>query len=138
MNRTDFQQLAEMRLDDAQVLFRSGRFAAGYYLAGYSVECGLKACIAKLTKAEDFPPKPKDVSEVYSHVLGKLLGAAGLRDVFEVLFKIDVQLGANWGLVAKWSEESRYELHGEGDGMALLDAVADASHGVLPCIKEYW
>jgi HEPN domain-containing protein len=54
MNRTDLQILAEDRLKDAEVLLAKGRFAAAYYLAGYAVECGLKACIAKLTKAEDF------------------------------------------------------------------------------------
>jgi HEPN domain-containing protein len=57
MNRTDLQILAEDRLKDAEVLLASGRFGAAYYLAGYAVECGLKACIAKLTRAEDFPIK---------------------------------------------------------------------------------
>jgi HEPN domain-containing protein len=45
MNRTDLQILAEDRLKDAEVLLANGRFGAAYYLAGYAVECGLKACV---------------------------------------------------------------------------------------------
>ncbi|MCP5119377.1 MAG: HEPN domain-containing protein, partial [bacterium] len=49
MNRTDFQNLALERLDDAKVLLDGGRYNGAYYLSGYVVECALKACIAKLT-----------------------------------------------------------------------------------------
>lgn len=99
MNRTDFQQLAEARLEDAQVLFR---------MSWKSI----------LT------------------FLGKLLGAAGLRDIFEALFRGDVQLGANWGIVARWSQESRYELQGEEDATALLSVITDARHGGIAMYKS--
>jgi HEPN domain-containing protein len=56
MNRRDFQKLALIRIADAQVLFQNGRYDAAYYLAGYAVECALKACIAKQTMRHDFPP----------------------------------------------------------------------------------
>jgi len=49
VNRADFQELAQIRLRDAEVLLENGRFDGAYYIAGYSVECALKACIAKLT-----------------------------------------------------------------------------------------
>ena len=71
MNRTDLQLLADDRLADAEILLANGRFGAAYYLAGYAVECALKACIAKLTKAEDFPIK-NSTSTVYMHDLKKL------------------------------------------------------------------
>ena len=77
MTRTDLQLLAEERLSDAQVLLANGRFGAAYYLAGYAIECALKACIAKLTKAEDFPIK-NSTNTVYIHDLKKLAGAAGV------------------------------------------------------------
>lgn len=57
MNRTDLQNLAEERVGDAQALFASSRYGGAYYIVGYAVECGLKACIAKLTRAEDFYDK---------------------------------------------------------------------------------
>jgi len=49
MNRNDFQQLADVRIDEAVVLLDQGKYDGAYYLAGYAVECSLKACIAKLT-----------------------------------------------------------------------------------------
>jgi HEPN domain-containing protein len=47
MNRADLQSLSNLRLADARALLSAGRFAAAYYLAGYAVECALKACIAR-------------------------------------------------------------------------------------------
>ena len=46
MNRADFQRLADVRIDEAGVLLAAGRWSGAYYLAGYAVECALKACIA--------------------------------------------------------------------------------------------
>jgi hypothetical protein len=45
VNRTDLQKLARVRLGDAKVLLKAKRWPAAYYLAGYAVECGLKACV---------------------------------------------------------------------------------------------
>jgi hypothetical protein len=45
--RRDFRTLAELRAEEARVLLRSRRQLGAYYLAGYAVECALKACIAK-------------------------------------------------------------------------------------------
>jgi hypothetical protein len=67
MNRLTFQQLAETRLLDAKALFQAGRFDAAYYLAGYVVECALKACIAKKTREHDFPDR--DANKYYIHNL---------------------------------------------------------------------
>ncbi len=43
MDREQLEQLAELRLEDAEALIASGRWAAAYYLLGYAVECALKA-----------------------------------------------------------------------------------------------
>jgi hypothetical protein len=45
VNRAELRQLAEDRLRDAECLLAAGRWSGAYYLAGYAVECGLKACI---------------------------------------------------------------------------------------------
>lgn len=71
MNRTELQSLAEERLNDAQLLFDNRRFGAAYYLVGYAIECGLKACIAKLTKAEDFYDKTL-ARNIFNHNLENL------------------------------------------------------------------
>ena len=53
----DLEQLAEMRLDDAVLLFESGRASSAYYLAGYAVELALKACISKQMQFGVIPDK---------------------------------------------------------------------------------
>ncbi len=58
MNRADFHKLTEIRMKEAKVLLDRKCYERAYYLAGYAVECALKACIAKRTLAYDFPPKP--------------------------------------------------------------------------------
>lgn len=64
LNRGLFQKLANVRLSDAKALLRLKRFDAAYYVAGYAVECALKACICKNIKRHDFPPRQTDH---YSH-----------------------------------------------------------------------
>ena len=63
MNRADFRQLALCRLEEAEVLLRTRKFSGAYYLAGYAIECALKARLAKQTKRYDFPPEPSFVTD---------------------------------------------------------------------------
>ena len=42
-----------------------------YYLAGYAIECALKACIAKATRRYDFPDRKK-VDASHTHDLREL------------------------------------------------------------------
>jgi AbiV family abortive infection protein len=138
MTRTDLQLLAEERLSDAQVLLANGRFGAAYYLAGYAIECALKACIAKLTKAEDFPIK-NSTNTVYIHDLKKLAGAAGVEVAIAQLAKNDQAFETNWALVTLWSEESRYDRYVDQQlAKFMLDAVSDPQNGVQQCIRQYW
>ncbi|MCI0704067.1 MAG: DNA-binding protein, partial [Planctomycetia bacterium] len=92
MTRSDFQQLAQVRINEAAVLLAASKWDGAYYLAGYAVECALKACIAKLTKAEDFPPKKKVVEDCYSHDLNTLLKAAGLTAARDADFRTFEQI----------------------------------------------
>ena len=71
VNRTEFQILADVRLRRIKTLLDNGQWDGAYYLAGYAVECGLKACIAKLTKEFDFPPEKELHAKCYSHDLEK-------------------------------------------------------------------
>jgi HEPN domain-containing protein len=73
MNSSDFQKLSTIRLQEAKVLLRNKQYAGSYYLAGYAIECALKACIAAKTKASDFVPKPDIVRDYYKHKLGRLV-----------------------------------------------------------------
>src|SRR6266496_6088155 len=110
MNRGDFQQLARIRIREAKVLLDSGNYEGAYYLAGYSVECALKACIAKQTKRYDFPPDVSTTREkIYTHDLKKLLEHAGLEPARKNDMAYNALLAANWTTTQEWSEEKRYE-----------------------------
>jgi hypothetical protein len=138
INGTDLQILAEDRLKDAEVLLANGRFGAAYYLAGYAVECGLKACIAKLTKAEDFPIK-NSTNTVYIHDLKKVAATARVEVAIAQLSGSDQSFKNNWEIVGWWSEESRYDRSIDQPlAELMLDAVSDPQHGVLQCIRRYW
>ena len=47
-------------------------------MAGYSVECAIKACIAKHTKKFEFPNKDL-ANRAWNHDLEQLIGIAGIR-----------------------------------------------------------
>jgi hypothetical protein len=137
MNRGDFQAIADVRIAEAQVLFAAGLFDGAYYLAGYSVECALKACIACLTNQHDFPDK--DFAQAcYTHDIEKLVRAAGLITQRDADAPAGSALADNWSLVKDWTESSRYERNTQAEAEALIEAIVHAANGVLPWIKARW
>src|ERR1700680_175338 len=96
VTRTELRQLAEDRIADAAILLAAGRWSGAYYLAGYALECGLKACIARLTNKEAFPRDRKFVEECYTHNLEKLLKAAGLKPALDAGASVNLAFSANW------------------------------------------
>lgn len=137
MNRNDLKQLSLIRLKEAKVLLKNKNYEGAYYLCGYVIECGLKACIAKKTKRYDFPDK-KTVDESYTHDLTKLVRIAGLSIELDKEMKSNETFANNWGIVKDWSESSRYEKHTEKEAHDLFSAIADEEHGVLQWLKQYW
>ena len=79
MNRKELQEIAQIRVREAETLLHNGHFEGAYYLAGYAVECALKVCIAKQTHEHDFPDL-KWARKVYTHNLEDLLSLAGLEE----------------------------------------------------------
>lgn len=136
MNRTDFHRLADVRVAEAGVLLAAGMWDGAYYLAGYAVECALKACIAKLTKQDDFPDK--DAAKCYTHKIDDLVGLAKLVALREADMKCNPALNKNWTTVKDWTEASRYDVQPKSDAEALYAAIADPTNGVLPWIKRHW
>ena len=137
MNRWDFQRLAEERRRDSDALLRAGQWSGAYYLAGYAIECGLKACIARLTNQHDYPDKEL-AQRCYTHKVEILVKAAGLEAQRKADSIADPALGANWMIVKDWDEEARYRPWTEPQARRLYEAVAEATHGVLPWIKGHW
>jgi HEPN domain-containing protein len=137
MNRKDFQRLTDTRLREAKVLFSAGEYSGAYYLAGYSIECALKACFAKTVRRFDFPDKSR-TSKVFTHKLTDLVELANLKEELLAATKANPRLKSGWGEVCKWSEEKRYSLSTQAEAEAILDAITRRKDGVLPWIKQRW
>lgn len=137
MRRLDLQALAQAKLDDAILLLKNQRAGNSYHLAGYCVELGLKACIARQIAADTIPDK-SILGGVLTHEFDKLLGLAGLKDELRTAQKKDAELAANWGIAARWTPESRYRNIVLIEAQYLVQAIADVDHGVLRWIRQYW
>lgn len=138
MNRADLQLLSETRVAAAEVLLRDGRWSAAYYLLGYAVECGLKACAARQFRQDEVPDKTV-VTDFYTHRLDKLLGISGVKAELETRAAAEPGFQVNWNTVRDWSEASRYD-HSTTEAKArdMLIAVADPNTGVLSWLKAQW
>jgi hypothetical protein len=134
LTRKDFQRLADLRAREAGALLRSRNPIGAHYLAGYAIECALKACIAKQTRRHEFPPK--DAHNLYTHKLQELLKLAGLNDVLEHDMVRNRALAENWGVVKGWDEKSRYQSRGL-NGKDLHAAIVGPD-GVLQWIRQRW
>ncbi len=138
-NRTEFQQLAELRIREAKIAFDNGCFEGAYYLAGYAIECALKACIAKRTRAGDFPRPPNEIGQIYSHKFPDLFRHTDIEAMRDQEMKKNEAFDRNWGVVKDWSEETRYLTSiPESDARELLNAITDTENGVLPWLKKLW
>jgi hypothetical protein len=138
ITRTDFQQLADIRLKEAKALLDQGLWDGAYYLTGYAVEVALKACIIKTLMATDAFPEKKFSERCYTHDIGDLVGLAGLKAAWTAATAGDPDLSGNWGIAKEWSEHKRYHRITEAEAKGLYDAVSDATHGVLTWIKTQW
>lgn len=136
ITRREFQRLADLRANEAAVLARNRKQQGAYYLAGYAVECALKACIAKQTRRHEFPPKHDYVRKLYTHNLNELLKLAGLDQQLEADMKANAALASNWNVVKVWDEAKRYVSSGlKGQDMY---AALNGTDGVLTWIKQRW
>lgn len=137
MNRDNFKQIANIRRKEAKTLLSNGNYDGAYYLCGYVVECGLKACIAKKTKKYDFPDR-KTVKDSYNHDLEKLVGVAGLKQDLQIELSTNRKFAVNWAVVKDWEEVSRYKKQNDKKARDLYSAITDRKNGVLKWIRRYW
>ena len=137
MRRTELQLVAQSKIDDAILLLSQGRASNAYYLAGYSVEIGLKACIAKQIAAETIP-ELSFIKSIYDHDLQRLVKVAGLSADLKTTQDADSDFAANWAIVCEWRPEDRYGVIDLGTTQIMIAAVADATRGILQWIKARW
>lgn len=155
MDRNDFQNLARIRIKEAKGLIDCGLYDGAYYLAGYAVECALKARIAKKTRKYEFPDKDR-VNQSHTHKLVELLRIAELEQDHKKQLQADPQFKLNWNTVSQWKETSRYETRskwhafrfsnmriqkksrGEVRAREIYAAIVGRRNGVLAWLKKYW
>ena len=138
MNKKNLEDLAELRAREANALLSLKFFEGSYYLAGYSLECAIKACIAKQVKEFDFPNKEL-AQKSHQHKLSELIGVAGLKQKLNEKAKQDSSFEINWALAKDWTVESRYESQiEEHKARDLYNAVTDDQSGVLVWLKTFW
>jgi hypothetical protein len=111
----DLRDLAEHRLQEARVLLQEREYSGAYYLAGYAIECGLKAVLTKDLASYRMPDKP-EVVRAHTHDFKALATQGGLSPEGEPTIRID------WNVASSWSEASRYSLHGGPRAQEMVDA----------------
>jgi HEPN domain-containing protein len=105
----DFQKVALQRLNTAQFLAENGYNLDAMYLAGYAVECSLKALILERTPAADQEKKFREISS--GRQMHDLENLAALLKAVACPVPIDlVKRFRRSG----WSTDLRYE-HGRTD-----------------------
>jgi HEPN domain-containing protein len=134
-DRDTFLILAERRLAEATLLLANGQPSGAYYLAGYAVECALKALIASGFRANEIPDL-KRVRGICTHDLSDLLGIAGLKAALEDEVDANADMGERWSIAKDWSEQARYQIWTEERASAMLDAVG-GDRGLLGWLLKH-
>jgi hypothetical protein len=138
MNRADLRVLVRLRLREARVLLAERQAAGAYYLAGYAVECGLKACIARTTHRFDFPDKTR-TAESHTHDLLKLVRLAQLERDFQAHAAAEPRFAVNWGVVKDWTPNKRYSgTITLQDAADLYRAITARRVGVMTWVRRHW
>ena len=139
ISKSDLKALSDLRIQEAKVLLENKQYSGAYYIAGYSVELALKACISSNFRA-DFLPDKKFVEKIYNkgHDLSNLIVLAGLRDDLDSEVKINPHFLGNWGVLNEWNEESRYRLWDAINANSLYEAITHPTNGILQWLKKYY
>ena len=136
MNRGDLKVLSRSRLREARTLLAAHEWSGAYYLAGYSAECALKACIARGTRAGTFPDKQL-AEKSYSHKLSQLVDVAGLTLSLNAEMNHSPAFATYWAVVKDWTETSRYQVIPNTLATDMLRALT-ARTGVLHWVRKWW
>jgi len=139
VNRAEARHLAEEWVLDASVLLAAGRWHAAYYLAGYAIECGLKACVlARIERTGIIFEDKKFAERCFTHKIDELVFAADLQAERAKATGANPALDLNWTIVKDWNVDIRYRGKTELEARKLYKAVTDPNDGVLPWIMVRW
>jgi HEPN domain-containing protein len=140
VTRAGWRRMAEERVRDAAALLRARRWSAAYYLAGYAVECGLKACVVAYVQRhiEVIFQERRFSERCWTHDFDELLKVAELKARYDADVAADPLLKFNWQVAKNWKETARYERKSRVEAEGLYRAVTDPANGVLPWIRNHW
>lgn len=137
-SRDTMKSIAKLRLEESKILLDKGQYNGAYYLCGFAVECGLKACIARKIKSCHFTHR-KFSQNCYQHDFNTLLKEASLDHELEKEMNLDTDFRSNVGVVKDWGTDARYiDYIDEILAKNLYKAVTDRRHGVMRWLKKYW
>lgn len=137
LTRTGLHALSALRFREAEHLYSGGFFSGAYYISGYAAELGLKACIARMFKADAIPDL-KFVERIRSHRLDELVVFAELKPHLDSRIAADKAFATNWEVVRRWRPDDRYRMVSDIDSEDLLKALGEPRHGVLEWIRTHW
>jgi hypothetical protein len=137
MTKQLLELLAGERLKESKILIDNGCFSGAYYLAGYSIECAIKACIAKQINQHEIPTKVL-INQFYVHDLEKLIKLAGIGTELDEKSSSDSSFKINWSLVRVWDESARYKEWTEIEATEIYNAISNLKGGILSWIQQYW
>jgi len=148
---SEIKELAWQRLEEAEILFRNGKYDGSFYLAGYSVELMLKARICeKLGIPNLFDESGKsfdsfkgigDIKKaLQTHNLMVLLVFSGLKVRFDEEKSVSKVIAkANSLLFSNWNENARYRPCGhmkDRDVEVLIELLSNDTNGLLKWIER--
>lgn len=138
--RQQLQELAQLRLEEAEALFKAGLYDGCVYLCGYVVELALKARICAVLSMNEYSGKGSDRlrKAFQTHDFDDLKLLAGMERVFSA---DSPELLANWSIASKWKPDWRCDVKGTYDkdtAKEILKAIGEPHNGVLKCISQGW
>jgi hypothetical protein len=117
------REIAEARLEDANVLLANGRTDGAAYLCGYAVELALKARICATLNWDGFPETRSEFENLATfktHKLDVLLALSGQGQ------RIKATHFSAWSAVITWNTELRYRVVGQADELQVAMMVIAA------------
>lgn len=136
--RLQFQEMAESKIFEAEVLLVNGLDDGAFYLCGYAVEFALKAAICNRMGIEMFENVAivRDISKSFKiHRLNDLVILASLWPIFEESKSADQGLNGAWSLISGWSEQKRYD---NGCDHDTANDFIEAVKVFMIWIRNYW
>ena len=139
--QTDLQQLAKIRLEEAEALEAVGKYDGCIYLCGYVAEMALKACVCKSLNVSDYPDNENGTRLLFrTHDFSQLTLLAGLRTTVATKCTESTQFANNWSLVTSWRPDFRYAVHEKTatDAQDMLEALRTTPEGLLTWLSQQW